>query len=212
MPLPSTGHHHVDRGIRRVLVEVPAGCPLRADDVYWAFSGLELVAPEIGADHPLMITPSADETCVNDGVISSGPVSNLKIIGRNQLPSGIRLSILAFLAFLIVFFVQALSTGRWLPQLDREVAVLEAYEAGVASIQAGGLSLLCYQILNRVSGFALLFLGLGFGLICAKYTSRKGIFLAAHDRYAGAVRLARYLYRRRARRGPYHYACCFGFR
>jgi hypothetical protein len=106
-------------------------------------------------------------------VVSSGPVSNLKIIGRNQLPSGIRLSILAFLAFLIVFFVQALSTGRWLPQLDREVAVLEAYEAGVASIQVGGLSLLCYQILNRVSGFALLFLGLGFGLICAKYTSRR---------------------------------------
>jgi CRISPR-associated protein Csb2 len=61
VPLPSIGHPDVDRGIRRALVEVPAGCPIRADDVHWAFSGLELVAPEIGANHPLIITPSADE-------------------------------------------------------------------------------------------------------------------------------------------------------
>jgi len=40
--LPSIGHEHVDRGIRRLLVEVPACGPLRADDVFWAFSGLIL--------------------------------------------------------------------------------------------------------------------------------------------------------------------------
>jgi CRISPR-associated protein Csb2 len=40
MPLPSIGHPHADRGIRRVLVEVPADCPIRADDVAWAFAGL----------------------------------------------------------------------------------------------------------------------------------------------------------------------------
>ncbi len=42
LPLPSIGHAHADQAIRRVLVEVPAGCLVRSDDVFWAFSGLEL--------------------------------------------------------------------------------------------------------------------------------------------------------------------------
>jgi CRISPR-associated protein Csb2 len=41
-PLPSIGHAHADRAIRRVLVEIPASCPLRADDLEWAFSGLRI--------------------------------------------------------------------------------------------------------------------------------------------------------------------------
>lgn len=41
VPLPSVGHRQVDRAIRRLVVEVPAGCPLRADDVAWSASGLE---------------------------------------------------------------------------------------------------------------------------------------------------------------------------
>ena len=43
LPLPSIGHRHADRAIRRVLVEVPPNCPLRADDIEWAFSGLEKI-------------------------------------------------------------------------------------------------------------------------------------------------------------------------
>lgn len=39
-PLPSIGHSHADRAIRRVMVEVPANCPIRAEDIAWAFSGL----------------------------------------------------------------------------------------------------------------------------------------------------------------------------
>lgn len=56
IPLPSIGHVHADRGIRRVLVEIPPTCPLRADDVHWAFSGLELKtgAGEINA----ILTPA----------------------------------------------------------------------------------------------------------------------------------------------------------
>lgn len=46
IPLPSIGHVHADREIRRVLVEVPPTCPLRADDVFWAFSGLDVVDME----------------------------------------------------------------------------------------------------------------------------------------------------------------------
>jgi CRISPR-associated protein Csb2 len=42
VPLPSVGHPHADRAIRRVLVEIPANCPLRADDLEWALSGLPL--------------------------------------------------------------------------------------------------------------------------------------------------------------------------
>lgn len=46
VPLPSIGHHYVDPSIRRVLVEVPSNCPIDADDVAWAFSGLVVEAGE----------------------------------------------------------------------------------------------------------------------------------------------------------------------
>jgi CRISPR-associated protein Csb2 len=62
VPLPSIGLHHADRGIRRVLVEVPAGGPLSRGDVHWAFSGLELSDPESGAALDLILTRAADET------------------------------------------------------------------------------------------------------------------------------------------------------
>ena len=42
VPLPSIGHVHADRRIRRIVVEVPANCPLEADDVAWSCSGLGL--------------------------------------------------------------------------------------------------------------------------------------------------------------------------
>lgn len=40
IPLPSIGATHADHAIRRLLVEVPPDCPIRADDLDWAFSGL----------------------------------------------------------------------------------------------------------------------------------------------------------------------------
>lgn len=49
IPLPSIGHPHADRGIRRVLVEVPPDCPIRADDIAWAFSGLTIASHGINA-------------------------------------------------------------------------------------------------------------------------------------------------------------------
>ncbi len=42
IPIPSIGHAHADHAIRRVLLEIPASCPLRADDLSWAFNGVEL--------------------------------------------------------------------------------------------------------------------------------------------------------------------------
>ncbi len=61
VPLPSIGHSHADHAIRRVFVEVPAGCPLRSDDVDWAFSGLEPVDLETGEVYPSVLTPTSDD-------------------------------------------------------------------------------------------------------------------------------------------------------
>jgi CRISPR-associated protein Csb2 len=49
IPLPSIGHMHADREIRRVLVETPPGCLLHPNDIQWAFSGLDLIDQDGGA-------------------------------------------------------------------------------------------------------------------------------------------------------------------
>ncbi len=48
IPLPSIGHIHADREIRRLLVEAPSSCALGPDDIQWAFSGLDIVTPDTG--------------------------------------------------------------------------------------------------------------------------------------------------------------------
>jgi CRISPR-associated protein Csb2 len=48
IPLPSIGHMHADREIRRVSVETPPGCLLHPSDIQWAFSGLDLSEPDGG--------------------------------------------------------------------------------------------------------------------------------------------------------------------
>ncbi|NWG54041.1 MAG: type I-U CRISPR-associated protein Cas5/Cas6 [Hydrogenophilaceae bacterium] len=65
VPLPSIGHPKASPAIRRVLVEIPPACPLRADDVAWAFSGLELIPARINEetgeiDEQLTLTSAAD--------------------------------------------------------------------------------------------------------------------------------------------------------
>lgn len=60
MPLPSIGHHEVDRAIRRVVVEVPDPCPLSPADVAWAFAGLEPADPVTGEVDPFVLTRSSD--------------------------------------------------------------------------------------------------------------------------------------------------------
>lgn len=49
VPLPSIGHPHAETSIRRLLLEIPPGCPLPRNDAEWAFSGLHLgTDPETG--------------------------------------------------------------------------------------------------------------------------------------------------------------------
>ena len=60
IPLPSIGSAHVVRSIRRLLVEVPTNCPLRDDDIAWAFSGLDVIDLNTGEITGSLVR-SADE-------------------------------------------------------------------------------------------------------------------------------------------------------
>lgn len=61
VPLPSIGHEHADQWVRRLLVEVPGECPLSAQDIAWAFTGLPVVDPATGEiKNDLSVAP-ADE-------------------------------------------------------------------------------------------------------------------------------------------------------
>ena len=48
IPIPSIGTEHTDPSIRRLLIEIPADCPIRVDDLTWAFSGLSPYDPQTG--------------------------------------------------------------------------------------------------------------------------------------------------------------------
>jgi len=76
VPLPSIGHHYADRGIRRVLLEIPSDCPLRADDIHLAFSGLELKGHNKSGEHlNLLLRPAQDRSILAryDGGVA-GPI------------------------------------------------------------------------------------------------------------------------------------------
>ncbi len=58
VPLPSIGHPHADHAIRRVLIEVATSCSLNANDIAWAFSGIEPINAETGEVLPLVLVPT----------------------------------------------------------------------------------------------------------------------------------------------------------
>lgn len=63
IPLASIGHYHSDRGIRRVLIEVPSGCKLSVDDLQWAFSGVAPVAAD-SLDVGFLLTIATNESSI----------------------------------------------------------------------------------------------------------------------------------------------------
>jgi CRISPR-associated protein Csb2 len=83
VPLPSIGHAQVDRSIRRVLVEVPPDCPIRADDVAWAFAGLEVVPQETDTEtgeivvSPVELVAADDDSMLNHYGLGDGASSRL---------------------------------------------------------------------------------------------------------------------------------------
>ncbi|WP_445397842.1 type I-G CRISPR-associated protein Csb2 [Zobellella sp. An-6] len=92
-PLPSIGHVHADRGIRRVLVEVPPDCPIRADDVAWGFSGLEITAPILDVEtgeilsSPVELVPADDNSMLaHYGVAEERPAHLWRSVTPQALP------------------------------------------------------------------------------------------------------------------------------
>lgn len=69
IPLPSIGHAHADPSVRRILIERPADCPVRAEDLAWAFSGLNLGVDyqtgEVTAPARPVLTPAADPSMLD---------------------------------------------------------------------------------------------------------------------------------------------------
>jgi CRISPR-associated protein Csb2 len=70
--IPSIGMHHADRAIRRLLVEIPAACPLRSEDVRWAFSGAELFDPDTGEVKDVLLSPSAENDMLRHYGVGAG--------------------------------------------------------------------------------------------------------------------------------------------
>ena len=60
LPLPSIGAAHADLSIRRVMIAVPAQCPVRVDDLRWAFAGLSPCNPETGEVWPGRLVSTED--------------------------------------------------------------------------------------------------------------------------------------------------------
>ncbi|MYF92426.1 MAG: type I-U CRISPR-associated protein Cas5/Cas6 [Gemmatimonadetes bacterium] len=63
LAIPSVGAEHVVPSIRRVLVEVPAECPLRLDDLKWAFAGVKAPGLEQGILVSTTESRMADRFC-----------------------------------------------------------------------------------------------------------------------------------------------------
>jgi CRISPR-associated protein Csb2 len=60
IPLPSIGTPHVVSSVRRVLIEIPANCPLSDEDVAWAFSGRDVIDPETGEIKATLVSTDDD--------------------------------------------------------------------------------------------------------------------------------------------------------
>lgn len=69
IPIPSIGHEHVDRGIRRVLVDVPATCSFTPEDIFWAFSGLELTTTDTGEVFALLVAAENIDMLQHHGLL-----------------------------------------------------------------------------------------------------------------------------------------------
>lgn len=88
VPLPSIGHPQADMQIRRVLVEVPGECPLRADDIAWAFSGLRVENPNTA--EPCDVTQTTDDSMLKHFGIGSRPSRIWRTVTPAALPDATR--------------------------------------------------------------------------------------------------------------------------
>ena len=87
IPVPSMGTPHTDPSIRRILVEIPTDCPIRADDLAWALSGLEPRDPQTGEIWPGRLVSTND---VRMGQRFMGPARTFKSVTPLALPTARR--------------------------------------------------------------------------------------------------------------------------
>ncbi len=90
-PLPSIGHVHADPAIRRILVTIPPDCPLRSDDIAWAFSGLHLGSdPATGeirdGDLPLLVAAADRRMLAHYGIENAAPARRWRSVTPLALP------------------------------------------------------------------------------------------------------------------------------
>ena len=60
LPIPSIGTRHTDPSIRRIAIEIPANCPVRIDDLQWAFTGVQPFDPDTGRVWPGCLASTED--------------------------------------------------------------------------------------------------------------------------------------------------------
>ena len=87
IPVPSIGTPHSDLSIRRILVDIPADCPIRIDDLNWALSGLEPRDHQTGETWPGRLVSTDD---VRMGQRFVGPAQTFKSVTPLALPSSRR--------------------------------------------------------------------------------------------------------------------------
>jgi CRISPR-associated protein Csb2 len=72
VPLPSIGSAHVDRAIRRVLIEVPPDCPIPAREVEWAAGaghlGMNQQGEIVEPDQPQLVRASDEQMLRHYGI------------------------------------------------------------------------------------------------------------------------------------------------
>lgn len=89
IPVPSIGHEYADRGVRRILVEVPGGCPIPAADVCWALSGASLPAGTA------VMVRTSDEAMLEHYGLGTGQLRTGQLrtgqLGTGQLGTGHRI-------------------------------------------------------------------------------------------------------------------------
>ena len=60
VPIPSMGTPYTDPSIRRIMLEIPSECPIRVDDLKWAFAGLQPCNPRSGEPWSGRLVSSGD--------------------------------------------------------------------------------------------------------------------------------------------------------
>lgn len=71
LPLPSRGHRHADGLVRRVLVEFPAGSPVRPEAVAWALEGEKVSTQQKTNAHTTAVGLEHDSVLSDEGILEA---------------------------------------------------------------------------------------------------------------------------------------------